>query len=164
MNINTYITLVTFFMFIALIMNQFIYDPTLKICYWLVMFLVFITGLNVFLSIHFYKKLREDVGIQGARGPPGDKGPTGSDGVCVLSTSCGIANCRGVIEREFLKIFPEYKRINEKLDRSILLNDNDKKILKQINSKIDILMPICENGDYNKKEFLEHIHKSYRNT
>tara|TARA_B110001469_G_C9616937_1_gene307245 strand:+ start:312 stop:698 length:387 start_codon:yes stop_codon:yes gene_type:complete len=128
------------------------------------MFLVFITGLNVFLSIHFYKKLREDVGIQGSRGPSGDKGPTGSDGVCVLSTSCGIANCRGVIDREFFKIFPEYKRINEKLDRSILLNDNDKKILKQINSKIDILIPICENGGYNKKDFLEHIHKSYRNT
>lgn len=147
----------------AIVLNQFIEDNTLKLCFWLLIFLLFITISNIYLSFYYFKKLREEDGMQGPRGEPGEKGPKGSNGVCKLSTSCGISNCRKVIERELANIFPEYNKIREKMDRNIILNDKDKKILTKINAKVDVLIPVCESGNFNKKEFLEHIRDSYKN-
>ena len=33
----------------------------------------------------------------------------------------------------------------------------------KINGKVDVLIPVCESGNFNKKEFLEHIRESYKN-
>ena len=87
--------------FLGIIIGQTINDIQLKLCYWLILFLFFITVTNIYITLHFYKKLREDPGIKGPRGDPGESGPKGSDGVCSLSTSCNINDCKGYIEKVF---------------------------------------------------------------
>ena len=155
-----YFIIVMVFLFIILIVNQFLKDPNLKIAYWLLMFLFFISISNIYLSIIFYKKIRNEPGLIGPDGNSGDTGMNGSDGVCTLSTSCGISNCKLVIESELIKIFPIYKKIKSKLKRNIVLSGEEKKALNKINSYIDILLPVCESGKFNKKEFLDHIYNS----
>ena len=136
-HIIMYISIVIGLIIFSILLSQFIEDNTLKLCFWLLIFLLFITISNIYLSFYYYKKLREEDGRQGARGDPGVKGAIGSNGVCKLATSCGITNCRRVIEREFSSIFPEYNKVREKMDRNIILNDNDKKILAKINGNIE---------------------------
>ena len=142
-----YTNIVVGLLIISIVFNQFIEDNTLKLCFWLLIFLLFITISNIYMSFYYYKKLRENDGMMGPRGDTGREGPKGSNGVCKLSTSCGISNCRKVIEREFTNIFPEYNKIREKMDRNIILNDKDKKILTKINGKVDVLIPVCESGN-----------------
>ena len=103
--------------FLVLIINQFIKDPNLRIAYWLLCFLFFITISNIYLSVHFFKKIRNELGKKGPDGDMGDQGMKGSDGICKLSTKCGINNCRNVIEEELMVIFPIYKKIKNKLKR-----------------------------------------------
>ena len=47
-----------------------------------------------------------------------------------------------------------------KLKRNIVLSGEEQQSLKKINSYIDILLPVCESGKFNKKEFLDHIYNS----
>ena len=155
-----YFIIVIAFLFIILIVNQFLKDPNLKIAYWLLMFLFFISMTNIYLSIHFYKKIRNEPGKKGPDGDQGDQGPSGSNGVCTLSTKCGISNCKLVIQDELVKIFPLYKKIQSKLKRDIVLSGEEKQALSKINSYIDILLPVCESGKLNKKEFINHIYNS----
>ena len=159
-NTILYFIISTILIFIGIIVGQFIPDPNLKLSYWLLFFLLFITYSNIYLSIVFYTMLRNNPGIKGERGDPGEKGGKGSDGVCTLTTNCAISNCRGVIEKELSKLLPQYKRLLEKRKRNILFNDNDKQILRQVNSYIEILLPVCESGKMPKEEFLKHINQS----
>ncbi len=149
-----------FYFFIAIVVAQFIVDPNLKIAYWLMLFLLHISLSNIYMSTYFYIKLREFPGIQGPRGPPGDPGPKGSDGVCVISPSCNIANCRGLIQKELAKEIPEFKTILNKRKNSINLTDDEKRILQKMNGYVDILLPVCENSNMTKREFISHIKKS----
>ena len=48
------------------------------------------------------------------------------------------------------------------MDKSIVLSGREKEILKHINSKIDIDVPICESGKFSKQELLERIRESYK--
>lgn len=149
-----------FYFFIAIIVSQFISDQNLKISYWLMLFLLHVSLSNIYMSTWFYIKLRETPGIKGERGDPGDKGPDGSDGVCVISPSCGIANCRELIEKELVKEVPEYKNIKNKISQSIMLNDDEKRILGKLNDFIDMLIQVCESGKMTKSEFVSHIKNS----
>jgi hypothetical protein len=157
-----YVGIVVSFIFLVLIINQFIKDPNLRIAYWLLCFLFFVTLSNIYLSINFFKRIRNEPGKQGPDGNMGDQGMKGSNGVCKLSTKCGISNCRNVIEEELMVIFPIYKKIKSKLKRDIVLSSEEQKSHKQINAYIDILLPICEGGKLNKEEFIDHIHKSVK--
>lgn len=149
-----------FYFFIAIIVSQFIKDPNLKVAYWLMLFLLHVSLSNIYMSTYFYIKLRETPGIKGARGEPGEKGPDGSNGVCVISPSCNIANCKDVINKELVKQIPEYKTIRNKIENSIMLNDNEKRILMKMNDYIDLLIPVCESGKMTKSEFITHIKNS----
>ena len=149
-----------FYFFLAIIFSQFIVDQNLKITYWLMLFLLHVSLSNIYMSTYFYVKLRETPGVKGARGEPGGKGPKGSNGVCIVSPTCGIANCRGLIENEMIKRIVEYKDIKAKINQSIMLNSDEKRILNKLNGYIDVLLPICESGEMSKAEFIGHIKNS----
>lgn len=157
-----YFSIAISFLFFVIIVNQFIKDPNLKIAYWLLCFLFFVSISNIYMSIYFFRKIRNDPGKQGPDGDMGEQGPKGPDGVCKLSLKCGINNCRAVIEEELTNIFPIFKKIKSKLNRNIVLSSEEQKSYKQINSYIEILMPVCESGKLNKTEFIDHIHKSVK--
>ena len=149
-----------FYFFLAIIVSQFIEDRNIKIAYWLMLFLLHISLSNIYMSTYFYIKLRETPGIKGPRGDPGEMGSNGSNGVCVVSPSCGIANCRDLIDKEMVKQVPEYGTIRNKISGSIMLTDDEKRILSKLNDFIDILIPVCESGKMTKSEFVSHIKNS----
>lgn len=92
---------------ISLLFSFTIEEKTLKICYWLVIFLLALTIFNIILSVQYYIDLRNQRGIKGPRGPKGKKGPKGVSGVCALEDECGISNCRHKIVQVVQNAYPE---------------------------------------------------------
>ncbi len=136
-----------FYIFFTIIISQFFIDQNLKIIYFLIMFLLYISCYNIYVTMEYYIKLRNNPGIKGERGDPGNPGQKGSDGVCSMAKNCGIANCRKLITDTLADKFPEYKVITKKQSMNVELNSKEKKQLSHINSYIDILIPQCENFD-----------------
>jgi hypothetical protein len=133
-----------FYVFAAVTISQLFIEEKLRLVFLLIMFLLYVSIYNVYFSITYYIKIRNERGIAGDRGDPGIEGQDGTDGVCAMAKSCGIANCRALIVDELKKIFPQYALIREKLAENTELNPQEKKQNRQINTYIDILMPQCE--------------------
>ena len=151
--------------FISIIISKFIVNPELQYIYWLIAFLLFISVSNIYMTIHYYVKLRNDPGIKGERGDPGDKGQTGSNGVCEINTSCdAIQDCRGLIEDRLMEKIPEYRAVIEKAqNENMELDAKDNSILRQVNGYISILEPKCKSGRYNLEEMTTLINESFKN-
>lgn len=147
--------------FAAIILSRFIIDPGLQALYWLIVFLLTVTVGNIYMTFHYYIKLRNEPGVRGERGDPGPKGQLGSNGVCSIDTSCGsIQNCSDFIEEIFMEELPEYRRVVDKRNRDIKLNPEDLKILTQVNQYFDTLKAACESGRYSQPELRAKIKKS----
>lgn len=68
-----------------------IQDIKYRVCYYMVLALLFLAALNIYLSIVYYIQLRNNPGVQGPIGPKGPKGMTGSSGKCNFSETCEIS-------------------------------------------------------------------------
>lgn len=139
---------------ITLLFSFTIEESTLKICYWLVVFLLALTIFNIMLSIQYYVQLRNDPGIKGPRGPPGRKGPEGLPGVCTVEDQCGVDTCRPRIVEIVKGVFPEIKCID-----NIKYCDNDDKAQQAIllNQQIDILEAKCKESQDPVSVFINKI-------
>ena len=135
------------YIFLTIIVGQLVIEQNLKLIYYLIMLLLYISFNNIYFSIIYYIKLRNHKGIKGDRGLPGLTGEPGSNGTCVMSTTCGVANCRGLIEDTLAAHFSEYKKIQEKIKENVKLDRKEEKILSHMNKYISILMPKCESYD-----------------
>ena len=115
------------FLFIAIVVSQFITDPNLKIAFWLMLVLIYVSYANMHLSSYYYAKLREEPGLQGSRGKSGERGPQGSHGVCIVQEKCGaIANeLQELFKDEIKKQNEPYRKIMVKVDNGISLNDEE---------------------------------------
>ena len=151
--------------FLSIIINKFIVDPQLQYIYWLVVFLLFVSVSNIYMTMHYYVKLRNEPGIKGERGDPGEKGQGGSTGVCEINTGCGaIQNCRDLIEEELLGLMPEYAAVLKKRDEDKKeLNSRDNSILRQVNGYVGLLEPKCKSGRYTVEEMKKLIADSFKN-
>ena len=151
--------------FLSIIINKFIVDPQLQYIYWLVVFLLFVSVSNIYMTMYYYIKLRNEPGIKGERGDPGEKGQVGSNGVCEINTGCGaIENCRDLIEEELLTLMPEYANVLKKRDEEKKeLNAKDNSILRQVNGYIGLLEPKCKSGRYTVEEMKKLIADSFKN-
>ena len=151
--------------FLSIIINKFIVDPQLQYIYWLVVFLLFVSVSNIYMTMHYYVKLRNEPGIKGERGDPGGKGQDGSNGVCEINTGCGaIQNCRDLIEEELLGLMPEYAAVLKKRDEEKKeLNSRDNSILRQVNGYVGLLEPKCKSGRYTVEEMKKLIADSFKN-
>ncbi len=151
--------------FLSIIINKFIVDPQLQYIYWLVVFLLFVSVSNIYMTIYYYTKLRNEPGIKGERGDPGGKGQVGSNGVCEINTGCGaIENCRDLIEEELLTLMPEYANVLKKRDEEKKeLNAKDNSILRQVNGYVGLLEPKCKSGRYTVEEMKKLIADSFKN-
>ena len=145
------------FFFIAIVISQFIADMNLRIAYWLMLMLLYISFSNIYMSVYFYAKLRSNSGLKGTRGDPGEQGVKGSNGSCIITPNCGIVNCRDLIEKEIEKRITVYKNVRNDIKNGNFLKSDQKKILRKINTFIDILIPVCESGKMTKTEFISHI-------
>jgi len=127
---------------ITLIFSFSIEDGTLKICYWLVVFLLGLTIFNIILSVSYYVKLRNDPGIKGPRGPPGRKGPKGIPGMCAMEDECGRDSCRSKIEDAVKLSFPD---IDEKCLKNLdqCQSPDQREQISIISRQIDTLEKLC---------------------
>lgn len=147
--------------FAAIILSKFIVDQGLQALYWLIVFLLTITVGNIYMTFHYYIKLRNAPGVKGERGDPGPKGQKGSDGVCTIDTSCGsIQNCYDFTQEIFMEELPEYRRVVDKRDKDIKLNTEDLKILSQVNEYFEMIKSACESGRYSQQELRDKVKKS----
>ena len=148
------------YMFISIIIGQFFIEDDLKLVYYMVSFLLYISLSNIYVSTKYYITLRNIPGIKGDRGDPGTEGQDGSNGVCIMSNKCGIVNCRKLIIDELTQKFPQYKTIRKKLSSNIELTLSQKTQLQKINTYIDILIPKCENYEHGLEQFKQIISKT----
>ena len=156
MDISWWTLLLIVVFIVSLIFSFTIEEQTLKICFWLVMFLLALTVFNIALSIQYYIQLRNDPGIKGPRGPPGRKGPKGLPGTCSISAECGVDLCRKKIEDVVKIAFPE-------IDVKCLSNINEcsspdqKAQVMILNKQIDILEKQCKTSSDPVSVFIEKI-------
>ena len=154
------------FLFIGILIGQFIEEANLKLCYWMLLFLLFVTICNIYISITYYIKLREDPGVKGTRGDSGPQGPKGSGGVCSLSTNCNINDCKSFVTNILAnmedKPGPDYIKLKRKKDNSESLSDNEKKQLNTINNWIASMTQTCERQEFNKIELEKHLKDSLK--
>ena len=143
----------TLYVFLTIIIGHIVVEPNIRLIFYLSMLLLYISLNNVYYSMNYYIKLRNHKGTKGDRGDPGASGQGGSDGVCIMSKNCGIANCRNMIVGELENRFTNYKKINEKINDNLKLNANETKIKRTMDKYINILIPQCENFDGNITDF-----------
>ena len=155
MNSFTWTLLLIVVFIISLLVSFTIEDKTLKICYWLVVFLLALTIFNIILSVQYYIDLRNQEGIRGPRGPQGRKGPQGSPGVCGLADKCGLDNCEGRIYDVVLAAYPE---VNPECLKDIKMCESyDQEKVKIIKNEVDKLVKKCESSKDPMNVFLKKI-------
>ena len=135
-------------------------EKDIKITFYLIMFLLYLSIYNIYTSVNYYIKLRNYKGLRGDRGEPGDRGIKGSDGTCIMSKGCGILNCKKLILEELILKFPELADINKKVENNILLNPKEKRQFDIVSNYIDILLPQCNNYEEGVDKFRKLIAKT----
>ena len=74
-----------FYVFFTIIIGQLIADRNIKAIFFAVMFLLYISCYNIYITFKYYIKLRNNPGIKGDRGVPGESVQKGSEGVCSMA-------------------------------------------------------------------------------
>ena len=132
LSVNQLVVLLLIF-FIFVIIGFMIEDKNLKISYILVVGLALFTGINLFLTIKYYKDLRNKAGEQGPRGLKGEDGPQGDVGVCTFSEKCGMnkKECENIIYKKII----DDNYYGENITRECLENPT----LETCNNDIDLV-------------------------
>ena len=90
--VTIFLILIIFIIFFGI--SFMIQDIKYRVCYYMILALLFLASLNIYLSIVYYIQLRNTPGIPGPIGEKGPKGMTGSTGKCSFSQKCGIQEPR----------------------------------------------------------------------
>jgi len=143
MDISWWSLLIIIVFIISLIFSFTIEEQTLKICFWLVIFLLALTVFNIALSVQYYIQLRNDPGIKGPRGPAGRKGPKGIAGVCSMDSQCGTENCRPRIIEAVQSAYPEIDVKCLEDAKQCMSSDQKEKVLI-LQKEIDKLEAKCK--------------------
>jgi hypothetical protein len=161
-----FFSLIAVLFLIAILLSSFIEGSKLKIMYWLVVILLFISVFNIYLTTKYYVKLRNEPGIRGTRGDPGLQGDKGSKGVCVIDTKCmGTEDCRDLIDRKILDmsekyISPEYPEIVKKRDDGIKLNSRERGVYDKVNNLASIIESKCDK--FTPEEIVTKLEKALK--
>ena len=144
--------------------SLFIEEMKLRLAFYLLVGLGTLCFINIYLTITYYIKLRNDPGVPGVQGPKGPRGVRGDPGKCSYSSSCGIQNARGKI----LNIAKNVYDIDTKcLDNPSLKTCSDKDTMDKANpvsDQIDMLEQIAKTSTMSEEEFIRKIRSSFRET
>ena len=158
---KNYIFPLIYLIFCVVISQLFVgKDKHDNMIYYMIMFLLYLSIYNIKTSINYYINLRNNKGLRGDRGKPGDIGLKGTDGSCINTEGCGLMNCRKLISDEISKDNDDYNEIQEKIENNEKLTPDEKGRNDTFTNYIDILLPICENYDKGVDEFRKEIRKS----
>ena len=153
MNITTALVL-CMLLLIFISIGFMITETYYRIAYFGVVALLFLSALNIYLSVVYYVQLRNDpgvIGIQGEKGPTGVKGVSGK---CSFSEKCGIPNARKIVLDIANTMYDIPKQC---LDKPTLDNCNKSQdMLEQampINTQIDMLEKIAYSSTMSEADF-----------
>lgn len=141
---------------IIIVINQYIVDNNYRLIFFFVIGLAVLTIMNLYISIVYYIKLRNEKGKRGPRGEKGDKGPKGHQGKCSISRKCGIIGCDE-------KIYSIARELYPKLSKSCLKNpdkcENEahKEQAIPINKQLKLLISECKTTKRNEDDFMKRI-------
>jgi hypothetical protein len=129
-----------------------------KIAYFMIICLLGLSILNIYLSIVYYIKLRNEPGIPGELGKKGPTGVKGEPGKCSFTESCEFEDPRGKILNVANTM---YNITTECLDNPTLENCNDNQdTLEQaipINTQINMLEKIAYSTKMAEKDFMDKL-------
>ena len=150
------IILIIFIIFFSI--SFFISETKFRIAYYMILALLFLSGLNIYLSIVYYIQLRNTPGVAGTQGDKGPTGVKGAPGKCSFSETCEIKDARN----EILKVANRMYNIPiECLDNPTLAScGNSQDTLDQampINAQINMLEEIAFSTKMGKKDFMNKI-------
>ena len=160
-----FIFLIIFIIFFGI--SFMIQDFKYRVCYYMILALLFLASLNIYLSIVYYIQLRNTPGVQGPQGDKGPKGMKGSTGKCSFSQTCGIQQPRDRIIIPAAKLM--YPDIPENcLDTPTLANctkTGDTGTMSQdrldqaqpINEQINMLEQIAQSSSMTENDFRNKI-------
>lgn len=152
--VSLLIIMVMCVIFIAV--SLFIDDYNLKLAYWFVVGLTVLTFINLYLSVAYYIRLRNEPGIPGNRGPKGERGPIGDMGKCTFSDKCGIEGCDDKILGIAEELYPDLSRDCLK-SIAKCNNPQDKEKAKPINKQIKNLINKCKTTSMAEEDFMRRV-------
>ena len=85
--------------FLSIIINKFIVDPQLQYIYWLVVFLLFVSVSNIYMTMYYYVN-RNEPGIKGERGDQ-EKKVRWNDGVCEINTGGAVQKVKILLKKNY---------------------------------------------------------------
>jgi hypothetical protein len=124
-----------------------------KIAYYMILMLLFLSVLNIYLSVVYYIQLRNDPGIHGPQGSKGVKGSKGAPGKCSFTEKCGINNARQIILDTANSM---YNIPQNCLDKPNLTTCKDQDTLDEampINAQVNMLEKIAYSTTMSQKDF-----------
>ena len=126
-----------------------------KIAYFMIVCLLGLSVLNIYLSVVYYIRLRNDPGVPGTQGPKGPRGAKGVPGKCSYSEQCGIPNARGVILDIASEMYPELPRTCLDNPSNSTCNNEQNKLEEAmaINPQINMLEKIAYSTTMAEKDF-----------
>jgi hypothetical protein len=160
-----FILLIIFIIFFGI--SFMIQDIKYRVCYYMILALLFLASLNIYLSVVYYIQLRNTPGIQGPIGDKGPKGMTGNTGKCNFSQTCGIQKPReNIILPAAMQMYPDISK--NCLDNATLANcGNDQNILDQalpITEQINMLEQIAQGSSMTEADFRDKINVCIKDT
>jgi hypothetical protein len=132
-------------------------DTKYKIAYFMIIALLWLSVLNIYLSVVYYIQLRNDPGIPGPQGSKGPQGAKGPPGKCSFSEKCGIQDARTKI----LDIAHQMYSIPQTcLDNPSIDTCGNQETLESampINNQINMLEQIAYSTTMAERDFLDKI-------
>ncbi len=163
MDVTTLLIIIVIFL-ILVVISMFIEDKTYKLYYFLIVALAVLTFLNVYLSIIYYIKLRNEPGVPGPRGPKGEKGPSGGKGKCVVSESCGFTKADAnklLYNIAASKFDTTPKCLREPSLKNCRGGASEIERLQPVNKQIAMLEKMAVDGLFTKQEFEKKVRNSF---
>lgn len=152
MDLSTFLILLIFAV-IFISIGFMIPDTKYKIAYYMILMLLFLSVLNIYLSVVYYIQLRNDPGIPGPQGSKGPQGAKGAPGKCSFSEKCGIKDARNVILNTANQM---YNIPQGCLDKPSLATCKDQNTLDEampINAQVNMLEKIAYSTTMSQKDF-----------
>ena len=151
---------------ICIVLGMFIEDKTYKLYFFMIVALGTLTYMNLYLTITYYIKLRNEPGVPGPRGPKGEKGATGQKGKCVNSNKCGFTE-KELDEMLYSKASTIFNSTNKCIKDPNLSNCNggpsEVERIETVSQQIKMLEQYAQEGKYSKSEFERKVNTSFGN-
>ena len=161
MSTMTILTIILIYL-IFFIINLFIEDFNTRLAYWFIIILGTLAFINLYLSILYYIRLRNEPGKPGPRGEKGQQGAKGDIGKCTFSEKCGINDCEGKIFDIAEKLYPDIPLKCLK-DTKKCRNHNEREKASPVNKELKRLIKRCNKTKMAEEDFMRKIRPQIEN-